>query len=275
MSFKHCMNCMLQIFLVPVALSTYAATQTPYDNGAGIFFGHLFCYLFQFVCFLKFFENVLGARWKKNILDQYASPTSISVTGIVTKFHVTIHRTNFIETRQTHRIDYVYAVVDEENGSTAMYKKTKETTYRCSLCRDNLWKPSRTGRPEIPLKQLPLQPGSGYPAHLIEEELDGYWIRVVFVTSFGFGGGLFLPLFLSSITDDAKSTIIVGSVWAFVIGIHAARKGLQRWEKDMLIDGKVEVENVHVYEENLPEAVAVPVTAENMDEGRAPMVAAE
>ena len=120
----------------PILLATCATLLSTSDSPAGVFFGHLVAYFFQLACACICFKKALGARRQYDILQQYSREGSLDCTGFVTRHSITSHRTNCIETRQTHCFEYEYRVVDEENEEEALvYKKCKEVVYYCTLCR--------------------------------------------------------------------------------------------------------------------------------------------
>lgn len=236
------------------------------ENGpAAVFFGHLICYMFQLIATTYCFTTALGAGLQYNILQQYMREGSaLDCTGKVTKHHITSHRTNFIETRQTHILSYSYQYLDEDQGTVAIYIKDKTVVYHCTLCN-----PPRlttlTGHgqdsqqqslPSIPLKILPGQPGSGYPTLLLEEELNGYWVRKVLLVAVAGAASVVLPWMLLTIgAGDAWPAVAASCAWSVVAGFYLARTKLQSWEESTLRSGLV-----HEYEAPSPMAVAHVIT---------------
>lgn len=253
---KLCLFCIV-VFLVPLLLAAYAALLASNDSSSrysnynsdnddsngpwAVFFGHLIGYFFQLAATVMCFKAFLGARRQYNVLQKFLHVGSLECTGTVTRHHITSHRVNCIENRQTHALKYVYRVEDDD-GSTVVYEKSKEIVYWCTLCRQ-VRLTEQTVRhtnapPLIPLKLLPGQPGSGYPTLLLEEELQYYWPRTVIGVFIAASVAALVPWFLYTIGEgDTWPPIAIACLWSVGGGFWMARHQLQRWEFETLQSG--------------------------------------
>ena len=115
----------------------------------------------------------------------------------------------------------------------------------------------------MPLKRLPLLPGSGYPLHYITEELSCYWLQAMVYTLGGLGIALAVPFCFASFTEDPVVGIAIACVWALVTGVVIGRSASRRWEQDTLFNGEITTTNDNDgsgLENVYPDAIATPVS---------------
>ena len=245
------------------------AALDPNSDGGDILIRFLLYLMLESFGFSMFVYHLLGSKRRKRILDEYCRDGTV-LNGVLQRHQITSHRVNFVENRQTHELVYRYQYIDEEAQEATTYKKIVRKVYLCPLCRCAKPWQARPGTSIIPLRRLPLQPGSGYPTHLLDEEANllelGVGVSMLSSVAIIIG----IPYMLIGPAQDPLEVVALGTIWCGVAGAMAGKLKTENWEKAVL-QGEVvasqpyvrnEEESLPQAKELLPEATAVLVDLE-------------